>query len=249
MVLSKQHKFVFIKGKKVAGTSVEVLLSAVCGAQDIITPITLIDERYRVTCGQRAAQNYGVNKHKNNAYLASLIKCSDAELANIKNLKGQYYNHISLLQIVKLYGAIPADWIIFAIVRHPYNKVLSLVNWCLQAAQYKKNGVAMKNDASIIRQHFNKMLADGEITNTKNIDLYKDDKGNVKVDILRYENLEKEISNMMLRLGISSYPPLQHFKKGLYLNPNPLDIFDKQQIQTINKLYDEEFDCFGYNMA
>lgn len=45
MILSKEHKFVFIKGRKVAGTSVEVFLSEICGKNDIITPITPIDEK------------------------------------------------------------------------------------------------------------------------------------------------------------------------------------------------------------
>jgi hypothetical protein len=55
MILSEMNKFVFIKGKKVAGTSVEVALASICGSNDIITPITPIDEQCRVSSGQPAA--------------------------------------------------------------------------------------------------------------------------------------------------------------------------------------------------
>ncbi len=49
MILSKLHKFLFLKGRKVAGTSVEVFLSGICGPEDVITPITPIDENIELT--------------------------------------------------------------------------------------------------------------------------------------------------------------------------------------------------------
>ena len=80
--MSKQNKFIFINGRKVAGKSLEVLLSAICGPEDIITPITPIDEQYRVLTGQRAAQNYGVSEDENNAYLNLLKTISKKSVQN-----------------------------------------------------------------------------------------------------------------------------------------------------------------------
>ncbi len=39
MILSHQHRFIFIKTMKTAGTSIEVYLSRFCGPDDIVTPI------------------------------------------------------------------------------------------------------------------------------------------------------------------------------------------------------------------
>jgi hypothetical protein len=39
MIISHQHKFIFIKTVKTAGTSIEIFLSQHCGPQDIVTPI------------------------------------------------------------------------------------------------------------------------------------------------------------------------------------------------------------------
>ncbi|MES2818601.1 MAG: sulfotransferase family 2 domain-containing protein, partial [Pseudomonadota bacterium] len=40
MIISHQYKFIFIKTRKTAGTSIEAFLSQCCGPDDIFTPIT-----------------------------------------------------------------------------------------------------------------------------------------------------------------------------------------------------------------
>ena len=40
MIASHQHRFIFLKTRKTAGTSVEIALSKVCGPDDIITEIS-----------------------------------------------------------------------------------------------------------------------------------------------------------------------------------------------------------------
>lgn len=49
MIISHKHKFIFIKTKKTAGTSIEIALSSICDADDIITRISSEDEKTRKT--------------------------------------------------------------------------------------------------------------------------------------------------------------------------------------------------------
>ena len=41
MIISHKYKFIFIKTRKTAGTSMEIYLSQYCDDNDIVTPITL----------------------------------------------------------------------------------------------------------------------------------------------------------------------------------------------------------------
>ena len=40
MIISHRHKFIYLKPRKVAGTSVEVALAQHCGDDDIVTPVS-----------------------------------------------------------------------------------------------------------------------------------------------------------------------------------------------------------------
>ena len=58
VIASHQHRFVFLKTRKTAGTSVEIALSKVCGPDDVITEISPEDEKLRQAAGGRAPQNF-----------------------------------------------------------------------------------------------------------------------------------------------------------------------------------------------
>ena len=52
MIVSHRHRFIFLKTRKTAGTSIELFLFPHCGAEDIVTPLTRTPLTQRV--GHRA---------------------------------------------------------------------------------------------------------------------------------------------------------------------------------------------------
>lgn len=60
MIINHKYKFIFIKTRKTACTSVEIALSKYCDSNDIITPIFEEDELKRKILGFRGPQNYKV---------------------------------------------------------------------------------------------------------------------------------------------------------------------------------------------
>ncbi|MCS1352665.1 sulfotransferase family protein [Mechercharimyces sp. CAU 1602] len=100
MILSHRHKFIFLKTRKTAGTSIEISLSRFCGPKDILTPISLADEKIRFSVGKQA-QNY--------------------------SLKGiELYNHIPASEVKVLVGnKVWNSYYKFCFDRNPWDKVVS----------------------------------------------------------------------------------------------------------------------------
>lgn len=57
MICSHRHRFVFVKTRKTAGTSLEIALSRHCGPDDIVTRISPADEELRAAAGGVPPQN------------------------------------------------------------------------------------------------------------------------------------------------------------------------------------------------
>ena len=119
MIISHKLKVIFIKTKKVAGTSFEIALSKYCGDRDIITPISTDDEQLRKDMGYICAQNYKKLDRPHNE-----VKFSNLFTKDIK--EEIYYNHMDALSIKNL---IPSDiwdnYLKVSIVRDPCEVVLS----------------------------------------------------------------------------------------------------------------------------
>lgn len=60
MIISQDLQRIFLKTKKVGGTSFEMALSKYCGEVDVITPITPNDEAQRKSLGFRSAQHFQI---------------------------------------------------------------------------------------------------------------------------------------------------------------------------------------------
>jgi hypothetical protein len=246
MILSKKHKFLYIKGRKVASTSFEVLLSSICGPEDIITPITPIDELYRISQGFKCAQNYGDNI-ENQEYIRSLKLLNDDEIAHLKPPKGKFYNHIGYTEILEINPSLLTDIKVYAIERCPYRKILSLANMILNIKEYKKTGETMKSDAKLLRNQVSKLIENGEIRRVKNIELYKDKQGKIVPTVLRFENLEEDTLKFMKQLGLKAPPKIKPLKPGVSSQKfKILEMFDIGQLQVINEIFEEEFLQFKY---
>ena len=105
MIASFAHDFIFVKTRKVGGTSLEIVLSSWCGEADICSPITTDDEEIRRAYGGRA-QNY---------------RDGDGSI--------RFFNHMPAAEIAE---ALPDLWstaLKFTVDRHPYEKVVSRAWW------------------------------------------------------------------------------------------------------------------------
>ena len=115
MILSFQHRFLFLKTKKSAGTSLEIALSAICGPEDIITNISRVDQLEREALGFPGPQNH-------------IIKRVTGKGEDFK--PGRFYNHMSYGEVkTRLPQLNLDDFFIFAVERDPVDRMMSLYHF------------------------------------------------------------------------------------------------------------------------
>jgi hypothetical protein len=244
MIYSKQNDFLFIKGAKVAGTSVEMALSTVCGPEDIITPITPADELERLRLGGRGAQNYSHEPEGERAYLENLLSMGPTKEARRVRPRRVYTNHMSLREFVERYASLPSERI-FCVERSPYAKIISGGNMSLNIRGYKYGGGKMESNLDALRQP----VATGfeRMRWLPNIDGFRNADGKLNIRVLRFEALTDDFAQLMRDYGISPAPTLPHAKQGMNSNGiDPREIFTRTQLDKINEIFAEEFDTFGY---
>ncbi|KIC19306.1 hypothetical protein [Leisingera sp. ANG-DT] len=113
MIICHPLKLIFIKTKKVGGTSFEIALSSFCDDTSVITPVSPEDEETRAGLGYPGAQN-----HQRQTW------------PDGTETEGDFYNHIPAAEAKAL---IPQDiWDSYTKVtiwRDPYDAVISRYYW------------------------------------------------------------------------------------------------------------------------
>jgi len=125
MIISHSRKFIFLKTRKTAGTSLEIALSKYCGPRDILTPINY-DEDARAEISAMKAQNYGKPLAK--------YRLSDVIRRVVKGVQPvQYTEHMMAVNARKLIGeTIWRDYFKFTIVRNSFDRMLSRFHWTME---------------------------------------------------------------------------------------------------------------------
>ena len=252
MIISRKYRFIFIKGVKVAGTSVEIALSKLCrDREDIVTPITPRDELMRLRANGDGARNYSADPDAERSYLDMLRRTPVPQLPNIARLmlpSGVYFNHMSLREVLLRGPAVSGYEVVFA-ERNPYAKILSWLNHQLTSAAYATGG-DMQSNPRDLRVYIARAFDANNIIRVKNIELYRDLNGTLAANMIRFEHLYEDLEYFVRSLGTNFYTSmLPHAKKGILANDlDPLDFFDLKQIQVINDHFHEEFQAFDYRM-
>ena len=249
MILSHRWRFIFIKGRKVAGTSVEMALSTLCGPDDVITPFNPRDEAERMRLGGQC-RNYAVNKADEAAYqtaiAAYLAAGAPDEDAPQVAIQARYVNHMSLLEVLRNHQGDLRFYRVLAVERSPYSKVLSWANMQAGMAEYRA-GRAMQASPEAIARALDAGFADRSILRVRNIDLYRGLDGHVAAPALRYTDLPDALTRALADLGAPAPPPLPHAKKGLMADTiDPRSLLRPDQVDAINALFADEFSTFGY---
>jgi hypothetical protein len=222
MIVSHEHRFIFVKTHKTGGTSVEIALSEHCGPDDIITPIVEEDEAYRTELGFRGPQHTQIPP-------ASGITTPGAT--------GELYHHVPASDIRRAVGEdVWSAYFKFTIVRNPYDQAVSLYWW----------GTRDRDPRPSITEYL-LQLAPRHLSDW-NIYAIADQ---VAVDhVARYEDLEGEITRIGRRIGVDLRLPAKRSKSQYRLDRRPYtEVLDQPARARIEEVCAHELAAFGYTWA
>jgi hypothetical protein len=180
MIVSHKHKIIFIKPRKVAGTSFEIALSKYLDDKDIITPISRVDEEDRADLGFQGPSNF------NFGFVKLFTKEANKPLSFSRwDLPLKFYNHIpAAMAKRRLDASVWRDYRKVSIVRNPWDRAISIFFW--KNTKPKKN---MKPDI----KNFTSYFRDNPELLKINYPNYMI-KGNDVIDTyIRFENFEQDI--------------------------------------------------------
>ena len=227
MIISHEHKFIFLKTTKTAGTSIEIALSEYCGPQDIITPISAADEKTRTVLGYRGPQNYMIPFARYSFF--------DMVYSLIRGKKRRYFNHISAKPVRWFIGEeIWQSYFKFCFARNPWDRAVSQYYW-------RRAEGAPHSFTEFIDSHNLKSLK------KKGFGLYTID-GDVAVDrVCLYENMAAELAYISERLQLPGKLSLPRSKSSSRRDKEHYSsFFDKKDRDKVGQLFAEEINLLGY---
>lgn len=219
MLISHQHRFIFIKTYKTAGTSVEISLSRYLGPLDVITPLDAKDELIRARMGI-----YPRNHIICTAAQAPLPPAlSDEEAIGCIEARQPRFSatplvgHMAADLASRLVGeATWRDYLTFTVERHPMERLISLFFW--------EGGYEAHSSLA----HFIRGL--DYVGNERSYMI----EGRVGVDrVLDYRDLAGELGRTLAAVGVNFDGWLPRAKANLRQDRRPWQEFMTAEEQTL----------------
>ena len=228
MIISNEHQFIFLKTQKTGGTSVELALSNLCGASDVITPLSEADRS--LGCF-KAPQNYEIPKQFQ-PRLASFYHF----LGFSKKVAGlTFHQHISASDLrARMNPKLFDSYKKITIIRNAWDREVSLYFWATRNLKNvpKFNEFACRYVSDPDRKTFKIYSIDGKV---------------VADTILRYENIAADYAAFVSSLGITDVPSLPN-AKGSYRKAESRDyrsFYDKRSIEAVRNRQRREIEYFN----
>jgi len=228
MIVCHEYKFIFLKTRKTAGTSVEVALSQLCGAGDIVTPISPKDEPLR-------GPEHGPRNHRGRFNPLPELKVPGTDITRTLRdaWRGRkFFNHMTAAQTR---NRLPRDvwdgYFKFCFERNPWDKMVSLFHW--------------ENRGKDVPRTFQQFIDEGQLKSDLAIYTLG---GNLAVDFVgRYESLQDDLNTVARKLGIDADLALPRAKGEHRKDPRPYrDVYNEEQQARVGDFFAREIELFSY---
>lgn len=211
-IISYQHDFIFVKTRKVAGTSVEAFLRTLTGPDDVVTRLTPRDEYFCASQGHRS-RNYA-RKPSDEAEYTDLVLANrfDEALGFGRSMKKRFDSHMRIGDIRRKVGRRRfSSFFSFCIERDPYS-------WLVSVTAYDKSLYHAGEDGRVgldeLRQRIRDRLNRRKFLEGTNYHYYTIGE-KLGVDrVIRFERLEEELAETLTELGIETTVDMPRLKEN-----------------------------------
>lgn len=228
MILSHEHKFIFLKTKKTAGTSIELALSQLCGDEDVITPLAPSDEALRTN--GRGAQNW-----RQHGWWQSRRPLWKRRMFRVAAQDYGFYNHMTAAAAKELIGddRVWRTYFKFAFDRNPWDREVSYYYHCFRGGE--------------ARPSFDRFVQSDRRARLNNYEIYSLN-GDVAVDFVgRYEHLEEDLKAALAQAGVTGDFELPRAKGNFRTDKRPYREYYTRDTQAlVGAWYEPEITLLGY---
>ena len=214
-VISFQHRFIFVKARKVAGTSVEAFLRTLTGPDDVVTRFTPRDEHY---CASRGwySKNYAKHSGDEQRYTdLVLAERFDEALAYGRKMRKRIDSHMKARDIRRRIGRRTFnEFFKFCVVRDPYSWLVSQSGFDRNRYHEGQDNVLALND---LRERIREKLLRRDFLSRSNHAYYTIGRRLAVDRLVRFEHLQEDLAAVLEQLNIDARVDVPRLKE----NPQP----------------------------
>lgn len=239
MIVCHRYKFIFIKPRKAASTSVEIALSRLCDAADIVTPLSREDELLRQSEGGQGPVNYRPRGwYIYPGYWAKALRDRKAPRA--------FKGHTPACRAREcLADSVWQTYTKISVTRNPWDMAVSHYYWRLWELNkrgYDVTDFSLNDYITYLYTYYPKWL-----TNWYRMA----DKGELLIDrVLRYEHLADDITELGQSFGLTDELRLPRIRaKGQHRQDqrNYRELLGEQERRMIEAAAKSEIEAFNHS--
>lgn len=222
-IVSHRHRFIFVRTRKTASTSLEIELSRHVGSDDVVTSFCARDEELRRRAGGHGPQNHLEPGGEYNLP----IPTPPGPCRGVR-----FYNHMPAARIRILVGPqIWDEYFTFCFERNPWDKVVSLY-----FHRYRSQP----------RPPLRDFVVDGEARDAFNFPLYHNGERQLVDLVARYEDMTTEVAFLFQRIGLPR-PGRLPSAKSQFRTGDSSSLMDPSTAALVAIEFREEIDFAGYS--
>lgn len=240
MIISHRHKFIFIKTRKTAGTSVEKALSEICGPEDVLTPDHLHSGEHDELMPD--ARNWEGRFNPLREIGSARSALDVARIARDFAKRPKFYNHMRASSVRARIS--PRQWnsyFKFCFDRNPWQKMVSFYFWNYRGRQDDApefRDYILDSSGHTVDQHY-----------ATDWDRYAVGDRIIVDRVCRFEDLERELRSALKQAGVPDQEveaiALPRLKSELRPPSDPVH-YDAETAAKVAEIFRREIGAFGH---